>query len=232
MRWLFVLGVACFVPLEGVASATGSFLNQPAPPLQVEQWLTPVPQTSGKFILLNFWATWCPACRQNIPRLNNFQSKYSEKLAVIGLSSEPEAAVRAQSNPHPVYFSAIDSLGRTSDAVGVNGIPHLLAIDPEGVVRWEGNSNSLDESKLLALMKSWKPSKAKLPGNVSSGAASGTSPPKKRVRFHLKDGTKVEGDWVGSFGKRSVIITGNGKQVEIHESQVTSREDLTPAHPK
>ena len=36
------------------------------------------------------------------------------------------------------YAVAIDTLARTKKAVGVTGIPHLLLIDPQGIVRWEG----------------------------------------------------------------------------------------------
>jgi len=115
-----------------------SFLNQKAPDLIVEKWLTPEPDRRGKFTLIDFWATWCPPCREAIPELNGYHEKFGDKLVVIGISDETEAAVRALANPQIEYSIAIDTQARTKSAVGVTGIPHVLIIDPQGIVRWEG----------------------------------------------------------------------------------------------
>ena len=66
-----------------------SFLNQKAPELVVEKWLAKEPDRKGKFVLIDFWATWCPPCRKAIPELNGLQKKFGDKLVVIGLSDEP-----------------------------------------------------------------------------------------------------------------------------------------------
>ena len=59
-------------------------------------------------------------------------------MVVIGISDEPEAKVRAMKDPKLDYASAIDTQGRTKKAVGVEGIPHVILMDPNGIVRWEG----------------------------------------------------------------------------------------------
>jgi len=130
----------------GAAPASGpgkkiwarSFLNQKAPDLIVEKWLTPEPDRRGKFVLIDFWATWCPACREAIPELNALHEKFGDRLVVIGVSDETETAVRRLVNPQIEYSIALDSQARTKSAVGVTGIPHVLLIDPQGMVRWEG----------------------------------------------------------------------------------------------
>ena len=104
----------------------------------VEKWLTPPPAKHGKFVLLDCWATWCPPCRKAIPELNDFQKQFAGKLVVIGISDETEAAVRKMTDPKIDYSIAIDTQARTKKIVGVTGIPHVLLIDPQGYVRWEG----------------------------------------------------------------------------------------------
>jgi cytochrome c biogenesis protein CcmG, thiol:disulfide interchange protein DsbE len=115
-----------------------SFLNQKAPELVVEKWLTKEPDLKGKFVLIDFWATWCPPCRKAIPEFNALHKKFGDKLVVIGLSDEPEAKVKAMTTPQIDYAVAIDTKARTKSAVGVSGIPHVVLIDPQGIVRWEG----------------------------------------------------------------------------------------------
>src|SRR5262245_64210127 len=51
----------------------------------------------GKVVLVNFWATWCPPCRAEIPDLVALQTKYRERLQIIGVSQDegsPEAVRR------------------------------------------------------------------------------------------------------------------------------------------
>ena len=113
-------------------------LNQPMPPLVVETWLNGQPDNRGKFVLIAFWATWDPASRAFIPGLNDFQKKFSSQMVIIGLSDEPEDVLRKFDGPEVDYFIATDMLARTKKAVEVTGIPHVLIIDPKGIVRWEG----------------------------------------------------------------------------------------------
>jgi thiol-disulfide isomerase/thioredoxin len=115
-----------------------SFLNQKAPELIVEQWITPKPETEGKFVLIDFWATWCAPCRKAIPELNSFHKLFTNDLVVIGLSKETAEKVISMKEPVIEYSSAIDTKSRTYTAFGVKGIPHCVLIDPNGVVRWEG----------------------------------------------------------------------------------------------
>ena len=115
-----------------------SFLFAEAPKLVVEKWLSEKPETKGKYVLIEFWATWCGPCRRSIPLLNKFHAKYGDELVVIGISDETEADVRKLKCPKIEYYSAIDTQGRTKKAVGVWGIPHVLIIEPGGAVVWQG----------------------------------------------------------------------------------------------
>ena len=115
-----------------------SFLNEKAPELVVGTWLTKEPDTEGKFVLIDFWATWCGPCRKAIPELNGFHEEFGDELVVIGISDEDEDKVKSFDSPAIEYFSAIDGRKRMKDIFKVTGIPHVVIIDPEGFVRWEG----------------------------------------------------------------------------------------------
>ncbi len=137
-----VLLIICFISCIAFAQEkriwAKSFLHQKAPKLVVEKWLSDKPDTSGKFVLVDFWATWCGPCKKAIPKLNSFHQKFMDKLVVIGISDEPKYKVRNQKNPELAYFSAIDTKQRMKRIFEVRGIPHCVIINPEGVVVWEG----------------------------------------------------------------------------------------------
>ncbi|HTL58521.1 MAG TPA: TlpA disulfide reductase family protein [Candidatus Limnocylindrales bacterium] len=129
-----------------------SFLNRPAPDISIEKWLNGVPEMQGKFVLIDFWATWCGPCRRSIPHLNELYGKFKDKLVVIGISDEPEQAIRAMTEPKIEYTVVSDSQGRTAKAVEVRGIPHTMLIDPHGIVRFEGMPHYLQEKSLAQLI--------------------------------------------------------------------------------
>lgn len=137
-----------------------SILNEKAPELIVEQWVSKQPDTEGKFVLIDFWATWCGPCRAYIPTLNNLQEKYADKIAIIGISDETAEKVQAFDNPKIKYFEAIDTKGVTKNMLQVKGIPHAILIDPNGIVRWEGfpllDGNELTDKVIKDLLEKYK----------------------------------------------------------------------------
>ena len=120
--------------------------------MELDKWLSDKPSFEGKFVLLDFWATWSVPCRQYIPELNALQKKYAEKLAVIGVSAESESDVSDMSEPRIEYPSGLDSKAKLTAAAGVTSIPCVLLMDPKGVVLYQGHPAALTDKKLQAIL--------------------------------------------------------------------------------
>ncbi len=114
-----------------------SCLYQKPPEFVVEKWIGKKPERTGKVVLIEFWATWCPQCVRAIDTLNRYHEKYGDELVVIGISDESEETIRNYEKPIH-YFNAIDTQERMKDALGVEGIPHIIIVEPGGHVVWEG----------------------------------------------------------------------------------------------
>jgi thiol-disulfide isomerase/thioredoxin len=104
------------------------------------EYITPTGYNlSGKAVLVEFWATWCPPCRKNIPHLNDLHAKYPD-LVMIGLTNEDETTITKFEKEVPIKYIVG---GGTSNEVfqefGVEFIPTAFLIDKTGTVVWTGS---------------------------------------------------------------------------------------------
>jgi peroxiredoxin len=88
----------------------------------------------GKVVLLNFWATWCPPCRKELPSLEALSARFGSRgLVVIGISDEDAAKVepfvRRQAISYPILLDPGRSVKR---AFAIQGIPKSFVYDRSG----------------------------------------------------------------------------------------------------
>jgi thiol-disulfide isomerase/thioredoxin len=130
-------------PAEETGGATLQLLEQP---MDVEPFtLTDLDGNAisfadlrGKVVLVNFWATWCPPCRAEIPDLIKLQERYRDKLVVLGISEdevgpdEVKAFVTEQKINYPIAMSTPEM---SQIFKGVSALPTTFVIDRDGKVQ-------------------------------------------------------------------------------------------------
>ncbi len=95
----------------------------------------------GKVVLLNFWATWCPPCRREMPSMERLHQKLStDNFKVIAVNQMEDGdhvfAYTGQLEVDPTFTILFDKDSKVSNSYGVVGLPTTFLIDKQGMVRY------------------------------------------------------------------------------------------------
>ncbi|MCL1952004.1 MAG: TlpA family protein disulfide reductase [Oscillospiraceae bacterium] len=116
----------------------------------------------GKPVVLNFWASWCPPCRQEMPEFDKAHKELGGEIQFMMVDLTDGARettavasqfVREQGYGFPVYF---DTQGQAADAYGIRSIPATYFIDARGRVV-SSQVGSLSEAALRRGLESLRP---------------------------------------------------------------------------
>lgn len=137
--------------LAGVAR-----LEQPALDFELQDLsgsLGKLSSLQGKVVVLNFWASWCLPCREEMPLFQQVQSQYRADLIVVGVNSgESEKAAGDFAAEHGISFPLLlDAKGEVGKAYQVSMLPVTYLIDRRGVIRFR-HIGSITETQLASYL--------------------------------------------------------------------------------
>lgn len=118
------------------------FLGSPAPawkPLATVRGSVPstLAELKGRVVVIEFWASWCVACRLSIPTLNAWKDRYgAQGLTVLGVTTDPPGLATEASIELGIDYPVLsDEDGDTTRVYRAMALPTLFVIDRDGTVR-------------------------------------------------------------------------------------------------
>ncbi len=151
----------------GVAAADQTLTPVPGRPVAPDFSL---PDTSGKLhrlsdyrgrpVIINFWATWCPPCREEIPSMNRaWRVLREEGIALLAVNvGEEEDAIFVFTADYPADFPLL--LDRSGEVIGqwpVKGLPTSYVIAPDGTLAYRAIGGRVwDDAALLRMIRRLK----------------------------------------------------------------------------
>lgn len=146
-EWLVLGGVGATAALAGVVvgpillqSGSGAADLQLIPLPDLTGRTRRISEWRGKIVLVNFWATWCAPCREEIPMLVSWYEKYSENgLEIVGIAVDSAPNVREYVSKYGISYpiliadsGGIDVMHKLGNAAGA--LPYTVFLDRRGVV--------------------------------------------------------------------------------------------------
>lgn len=139
------IGIALYATARGnskngapvFADSIGELIKQVAPDFSLEKLsggtISLAEYKGRKAVVLDFFATWCPNCRRDMPKLNGFYEKYKDKVEVIGIDlHEDESTVRKFVEKYNITFPIVIDGGKIAQNYGVRYTNFHVLIDIDG----------------------------------------------------------------------------------------------------
>lgn len=144
-------------PPSAESAALQQLMSLKLPDAQGRQ--TPLEQWRGKVLVVNFWATWCPPCKKEMPAFSRLQQTWKNRgVQFIGIAVDSAANVQSFASRHPVAYPLLvggNEVINLSKELGNQrmGLPFTLIIDAHGKIHTR-KLGELQETELAALLDS------------------------------------------------------------------------------
>ena len=146
----------------------GHKMNPVSPPLAAPGFTLPdmdgemhsLNDFRGKVVMLNFWATWCPPCRREMPSMQRLYEKYRERgLTVVAVNQfeDPDLVFEftGRLSLEPTFPILFDRESRVSEQYRVKGLPTTYLLDKAGKIRFRAiGGREFDHPEVEALIES------------------------------------------------------------------------------
>lgn len=125
--------------LDSSSEAAMPDVGQPAPEFtftMADGTTTKLSDLHGKKVIVNFWATWCEPCREEMPDLDQVRKEYGDSLVILGVNkAEKLGQVRTFTNDVPVGFMLVaNPSGDISQRYGTRTVPNSFFINTDGTI--------------------------------------------------------------------------------------------------
>lgn len=163
-RWLLLLALASIAP-PSLAQQPGKGLTplaeQPEAPdfelTDIDGKTHRLSEYRGKVLIVNFWATWCPPCREEMPSMQRAWGLLEQDgilMLAVNVGEDEDIIFQFMAN-YPVEFPLL--MDRDSSVVGawpVRGLPTTFVVDPEGRLAYRAiGGREWDDPQLLEIVR-------------------------------------------------------------------------------
>ena len=159
-----VIAVAIMLATSGVATAhaqLGIAVGAPAPAARVQTLdgrAADLSQVIGKApLVVEFWATWCPSCKELEPELQRLHAKYGAKVAFVGIAvsaNQKPAVVQRYLERHPMPWTHFyDAEGEATGAYDVPATSYIVILDRAGRVVYTGLGGDQKLEPVIAALR-------------------------------------------------------------------------------
>ena len=111
----------------------------------------------GKVVVLNFWATWCPPCRLEMPSLERLWQKvkgHGIVVLAVNVGEDSDTIFEFSGNVPSTFAIPMDSHGEVIKQYRVTGLPTTYIISPDGMVTHRAvGSREWDSAEMIAALK-------------------------------------------------------------------------------
>lgn len=110
----------------------------------------------GKYVLVDFWASWCAPCREEVPNLKEVYAKYNgPDFTILGVAvwDKPEDTAQAIEELELPWHSIVNAQKIPTDIYGIEGIPHIILFGPDGTIIERGLRGSAIGEKIAEVLQ-------------------------------------------------------------------------------